>query len=117
MILGVKIQNKETKQYMAKGGGWNNIGKVWSRLRDAKLAICPHYYGWHGGIDMKDLNSEFIIINEDGTQKRIPVALYFMDYFRREFKYGYKKDEIQKIIEQITQYCKENGIELEETKE
>lgn len=114
MILGVKIQNKETKEFYCKGGGWNKVGKVWSRLRDAKLAICPHYYGWNNGIDKKELNSEFLIINDDGTQEKIPVALYFLDYFKRELKWGYKKDKIQDVIKQIKKYCKENNIELED---
>ena len=114
MILGVIIQNKDTKEFMGKGGRWNNTGKVWSRLRDAKIAICPHYYGWTGGIDKKDLNSEFLIINDDGTQERISVAIYFLDYFKRELKWGYRKDKIQEVIEQIEQYCKENNIELED---
>lgn len=114
MILGVKIQNRETKEFMGKGCRWSNVGKVWSRLRDTKLAICPHYYGWNNGLITKELNSDFLIINDNGTTEKIPVALYFIDYFSRELKHCYNKEKVQNIIEQIMQYCKDNNIELEE---
>lgn len=114
MILGVKIQNRETKEFMRKGCGWSKIGKVWSTLRDAKLAICPHYYA--GGISEKELNSDFLIINDDGTIEKTPVAVYFMDYFKRKLKHGYNKENILNIIGQIRRYCNENNIVLEECK-
>lgn len=113
MILGVKIQNKETKEFYCKGGGWNKVDKVWSRLRDAKLAICPHSYYWCG-IDSKELNSDFVIINDDGIIERMPVALYFFDYFTRGSKSSYGREKKENIIKQIKQYCKDNKIKLEE---
>lgn len=114
MILGVKIQNRETKQYMGKGISWNKVGKVWSRFRDAKLAICPVYLIYHGSIEgyEKELNSDFIIINDDGTQERKPVAIYFIDYIKRNERW-HNKEKVELILKQISQFAKTNNIELE----
>ncbi len=113
MVLAVKIQNKETGEFYCKGGGFGKKGKAWATLGYAKLAICPTYYTY--GINNKELNSDFIIINDDGNIEKMPVALYFLDYFTRELKHTYRKEKVQKIIEQIKQYCKDNNIKLEET--
>ena len=43
MVIGVKIKDRKTSDYMTKGKGWNKKGKTWSCLRDAKLAVCPSY--------------------------------------------------------------------------
>ena len=113
MVLAVKIQNRETGEFYCKGGGFGKKGKAWTALGYAKLAICPHSYYWCG-INSKDLNSDFIIMNDNGIIEKMPVALYFMDYFTRELKHSYDKKKIKNIIEQIKEYCKENNIELEE---
>lgn len=110
MVLAVKIQNKETGEFYCKGGGFGKKGKAWTTLGYAKLAICPKYYRY--GIDNKELNSDFIIINDDGTIEKMPVALYFLDYFTRELKHSYDKEGIQNIIKQITEYCKLSNVEL-----
>ena len=65
MILAVKIQNRETGEYYYKGGEFGKKGKVWSTLGYAKLAICPSSFARN--INYKELNSDFIIINDDGT--------------------------------------------------
>lgn len=116
MILGVKIQNRITKEYMTKGGGWNKIGKVWSRLSDAKKAICPFDYRyWENTILLKGLSSDFIIINEEGIIEKMPVAIYFIEYFQRELKRTNRKELVQQYLNQIKQYCKVNNIETETT--
>lgn len=112
MVLAVKIQNRETGEFYCKGGGFGKKGKAWATLGYAKLAICPHGYYFYG-INSEELNSDFIIINDNGTIEKMPVALYFMDYFTREQKHSFNREKIQNIIEQIKQYCKDNNIELE----
>lgn len=116
MILGVKIQNRKTKKFRGSGYKFNNIGKVWSRLRDAKLAVCPSY--WYSFDNIREykeeLDSDFIIINDDGGIERMPVALYYIDFFERQMKHSYRVEKLQKILKEIRQYCKENNIELEE---
>lgn len=115
MVLAVKIQNRETGEFYCKGGGFGKKGKAWATLGYAKLAICPHSY-YYGKLNNKELNSDFIIINDNGTIEKMPVALYFMDYFTRELKHCYNKEKVQNIIEQINKYCRDNNINLEENK-
>ncbi len=112
MVLAVKIQNRETGEYYCKGGGFGKKGKAWSTLGYAKLAICPSSYSFARNINYKELNSDFIIINDDGTIEKKPVALYFLDYLTRELKSAYNRENIQNLIEQVKGFCKSNNIEL-----
>ena len=114
MILAVKIQNRETGEFYCKGGGFGKKGKAWSTLGYAKLAICPSTYCYANGVDIKELNSDFIIINDDGTINKEPVAVYFLDYFQRNKKRVYNKEKIENLIEQIKLFCKNNNIEIKE---
>lgn len=113
MVVAVKIKNRETNEYMKKGGGWNKKGKSWSCLKDAKLAICPNY-----GYSEKELDSDFITFDENGTVEVIPVAVYFLDYFTREARDSfYRRPKALNEIEKIKKYCEENNIDLGEAHE
>lgn len=85
---------------------FGRIGKTWATLRHAKLAICPHYLSDFNDIQYyeRELNSDFIIITDNGT-KKIPVATYFIDYLTRNNK--------KYIVDEIKEYCKNNNINLE----
>lgn len=85
---------------------FGRIGKTWATLRHAKLAICPHYLSDFNDIQYyeKELNSDFIIITDNGI-KKIPVATYFIDYLTRNNK--------KYIVDKIKEYCKNNNINLE----
>ena len=110
MILAVKIQNRQTKEFYCKGGGFGEKGKAWTTLRHAKTAICPKCY-W---LDFqkkyfiecykKELNSDFLVITDKGTYT-IPVASYFIDYLTKKYEFN--------IVSDIKKYCKKNNINLE----
>lgn len=114
MILGVKIQNRETKSFMTRGGGWSKIGNTWANFKNAKLAIYIHPWRVDKESFIKEysreLKSDFIIMSDDGNIERMPVALYFIDYLTRKSK---NHSEIEELIQSVKQYCKENNIELE----
>lgn len=111
-MLGVKIQNRNTKKYATKGiNSWNERGKVWSTLRDAKLAICPKWWRYKCHIDYNLLNSDFIIVNDDATIEKEPCINYILDYLNREKVWGYIYPE---VLEEIRNYCKKNNIEIKE---
>ena len=113
MVIGVKIKDRKTSDYMTKGKGWNKKGKTWSCLRDAKLAVCPSCMYVNG----KELTADFLIFEDNGSMKIIPVATYIIDYLIREAEHSYRKENILQSIENIKKYCKENNIELGETNE
>lgn len=109
-ILAVKIQNRKTKEFYCKGGGFGKKGKAWTTLGYAKTAVYPKCY-WldhqkKSFIERykEELNSDFLVITDKGTYT-IPVASYFVDYLTREHELD--------IVSNIKKYCKKNNINLE----
>lgn len=123
MVIAVKIKNRKTGEYRTKGWYccWNKLGKSWIRLRDAKLAVCPDHwycnqYGDFIKAYQKELESDFIVFNDDGTSKIIPVAQYFIERLTRETDGGYGSDRAERALKEVKQYCKDNNIEIKEEK-
>ena len=121
MILGVKILNRKTGKYRRAGWycSWNKVGKTWSRLRDAKLSVCPDTWYCNQKGDFirayeKELNSDFIIINDDGTTETMPIAKYYIERLTREADGGLGSERAERALEEVKQFCKDNDIRLEE---
>lgn len=119
MVIGVKIKNRKTGKFRTAGsyGGWTKIGKTWSNLKNAKLAVCPSYWDYtHNFFKayQNEMDSDFLIFNDDGTSRIMPVAQYFIEGLTKEVSrqgYGYEKAE--KALKEVKKYCKENNIKLE----
>lgn len=108
-MLGVKIQNRTTGKYARKGiAGWSEKGKVWSDLRDAKLAICPTWWHHKEQIMEDRLNADFVIIDDDGKVTKQPCAIYILDYLKRQ------KGVDSEVIKTIEKFCRKNNIEIKE---
>lgn len=124
MVIAVKIKNRETEEFRRAGWycSWGKVGKSWVRLRDAKLAVCPDYwhcnqYGDFIKAYQKELESDFIIFHDDGKTEEIPVATYFIEKLTRETDEGYGSERAERALKEVKQYCKDNNIKLEETKD
>ena len=119
MVIGVKIKNRKTGKFRTAGycGGWNKIGKTWSNLKNAKLAVCPNYWDYTQNFIeayQREIDSDFLIFNDDETSKIMPVAQYFIESLIKEVNrqgYGYEKAE--NALKEVKKYCKENNIKLE----
>ena len=61
---------------------------------------------------LKELQSHFIVIHDDGRIEEIPVATYFYDYLKRTAR----SERGIAVLNQVIEYCKENNIDLEEDK-
>ena len=123
MVIGVKIKNRKTGKFRTAGsyGGWNKIGKTWSNLKNAKLAVCPNYWDYTQNFIeayKREIDSDFLIFNDDGTSKIMPVAQYFIEKLTEEYKEGgYGAERAEIALKEVKQYCKENNIELEDIKD
>ncbi len=123
MVIAVKIRNRITGEFKRAGSyrSWNKTGKSWVRLRDAKLAVCPDHWYCNNKGDFTsryrlELDSDFLVFNDDGTSKVIPVAQYFVERLTRECDGGYGSDRAERALKEVLEYCKENNIRLEENK-
>lgn len=80
-VFGVRIKNRSNGKYM---------NKVWTELKNAKLAVCPNlifYVENFKDFESKykdELDSDFIIMYEDGTVEVQPVLDYYIDYYKRQ---------------------------------
>ena len=103
---GVKIYNPKTKKYMTAGMGWNDTGKVWSKLGYAKTAIYIDYYFMDNEHFMKchkDYLQSYFIVNSKNKKEKIPVYTYYIDYLSRQNSPRAKEkiDLIKKFIKTI----------------
>ena len=114
MVIGVKIRNRKTGEFRPKGfcTVWNKKGKTWASLRDAKLSVCPSYWGYEEYGDFvkcykKELDSDFIIFNDDGTSEKIPVLEYYIERIQKKIDKHYIGYELlEQILKEIKEYCK-----------
>lgn len=92
MIIAVKIQNRQIKEFYCKGEGFRKIGKTWATLKKYFIECYK-----------EELNSDFLVITNKGTYT-IPVASYFIDYLTREHELD--------IVSDIKKFCKKKCIKL-----
>lgn len=125
MVIGVKIKNRKTGEFRTAGSysHWNKTGKTWSNLKNAKLSVCPNHWNCkqNGGFIkayQNELDSDFLIFNDNGTSEIIPVAQYFIEKLTKEYEEGgYGAERAEMTVKEVKQYCKENNIELEDIKD
>lgn len=125
MVIGVKIKNRKTGEFRKAGSysHWNKIGKTWSNLKNVKLSVCPNYWNYKQSGDFikayqNELNSDFLIFNDNGTSETIPVAQYFIEKLTKEHEEGgYGTEKAEMALKEVKQYCKENNIKLKEIKD
>lgn len=125
MVLGVKIRDNENGLFRLKDGSFSKNGKTYSTLGFAKSSI-TNDINWYRA-NIKLLNCDFVIFNDNGTIETIPVKTHIIDYLERELKKHQKlklsyerenystkyiDDNIFKINCQLD-YLKKEGIENE----
>ena len=76
------------------------------------MSVCPSYWGYKEYGDFvqcykKELDSDFIIFNDDGTSEKIPVSEYYIERIQKKIDKHYAGYEsLEQILKEIKEHCK-----------